>query len=81
MLENGEYPGGEHGIRDLTNGGYFMDWDSFNRFADSNDEYKDVMKAAIEEAQKLEEQIKDGSLEIPFNTDVPNWEKIKSSAE
>ena len=58
-----------------------MDWDSFNRFADSNDEYKDVMKAAIEEAQKLEEQIKDGSLKVPFNTDVPNWEKIKSSAE
>ena len=81
MLQNGEYPGGEHGIRDLTNGGYFMDWDSFNRFADSNDEYKDVMKAAIEEAQKLEEQIKDGSLKVPFNTDVPNWEKIKSSAE
>lgn len=23
MLENGEYPGGEHGIRDLTNGGCF----------------------------------------------------------
>ena len=39
------------------------------------------MKAAIEEAQKLEEQIKDGSLKVPFNTDVPNWEKIKSSAE
>ncbi|WP_243099467.1 MULTISPECIES: BMP family ABC transporter substrate-binding protein [Clostridia] len=81
MLKNGEYPGGEHGIRDLTNGGYFMDWDSFNRFADGNAEYKDVMKAAIEEAQKMEEQIKDGSLEVPFNTDVPNWDKIKASAE
>ncbi|EGB93942.1 putative basic membrane protein family protein [Clostridium sp. D5] len=81
MVLNDEFTGGEHGIRDLTNGGYFMDWDSFNRFADDNAEYKDVMKAAIEEAKKMEEQIKDGSLVIPFNTDVPNWDKIKASAE
>lgn len=81
MVLNDEFTGGEHGIRDLTNGGYFMDWDSFNRFADDNAEYKDVMKAAIEEAKKMEEQIKDGSLVIPFNTDVPNWDKIKASVE
>lgn len=81
MLEKGEYPGGEHGIRDLTNGGYFMDWDSFQRFADSNSEYKDAMTAAMEEAKKLEEQIKDGSLKVPFITDVPNWDTIKASAE
>ena len=30
---NDEFVGGEHGIRDLTNGGYFMDWGGFNRFA------------------------------------------------
>lgn len=79
MLINDEYPGGEHGIRDLTNGGYFMDWDSFNRFAEANEEYKDVMLTAIEEAKALEQQIVDGTLEVPYNTAVPNWETIKAA--
>lgn len=78
MMINDEFTGGNHGIRDLTNGGYFMDWDAFNRFAEDNEEYGETMKAAIEEAQELEEQIKDGSLEIPFDTEVPNWERIKN---
>lgn len=75
---NGEFPGGEHGIRDLTNGGYFMDWDSFNRFADANEEYGEIMKEAIAEAQELEQQIIDGTLEIPFDTEVPSWDRIKA---
>ena len=56
-----------------------MDWDSFNRFADANEEYSEVMKAAIADAQSLEEQIKDGSLEIPFDTEVPSWDRIKTT--
>lgn len=78
MLIDDEYPGGEHGIRDLTNGGYFMDWDSFNRFAEANEEYGETMKAAIAEAQELEKQIVDGKLEVPFDIEVPNWERIKA---
>lgn len=77
MIE-GEFPGGEHGIRDLTNGGYFMDWDSFNRFAEANEEYGDIMKEAIAEAQELEKQIVDGTLEVPFDTEVPSWDRIKA---
>lgn len=80
-LINEEYPGGEHGIRDLSNGGYFMDWDSFNRFADNNKEYAEVMKAAIEQAQELEKQIHDGTLKIEFDTEVPKWDRIKEEAE
>lgn len=79
MLINDNFEGGTHGIRDLTNGGYFMDWDAFNRFADANEEYSEVMKAAIADAQKLEEQIKDGSLEIPFDTEVPSWDRVKTT--
>lgn len=78
MLINDEYPGGEHGIRDLTNGGYFMDWDSFTRFADASKDYGETMKAAIAEAQELEKQIDDGSLEIPFDTETPSWDRIVS---
>lgn len=78
MLVNDKYTGGEHGIRDLTNGGYFMDWDSFNRFADGSDEYGETMKAAISEAQELEKKIVDGTLEVPYDTEVPNWDRIKA---
>ena len=72
MLINDNFEGGTHGIRDLTNGGYFMDWDAFNRFADANEEYSEVMKAAIADAQKLEEQIKEMFFggEISFNDEV-----------
>lgn len=81
MMINHNFSGGEHGIRDLSNGGYFMGWDDFNRFANDNPEYADTMKAAIEEAKKLEGKIKDGSLEVPFDADVPNWDKIKAAAK
>lgn len=79
MMIDDEFTGGEHGIRDLTNGGYFMDWDAFNRFADNNKEFGEVMKAAIAEAQELEEQITSGSLEIPFDTEVPSWDRVKKT--
>lgn len=78
MLVNGEFSGGEHGIRDLSNGGYFMDWDSFQRFADANSDYADVMNEAIEEAKELEKQIIDGTLEVEFDTEVPSWDRIKA---
>lgn len=81
MMVNNDFSGGVHGIRDLSNGGYFMDWDDFNRFAENNAEYTDTMKKAITEAKKLQDQIKSGSLKVPFNTDVPNWDKIKASAK
>lgn len=81
MLINHNFTGGVHGIRDLTNGGYFMDWNSFNRFAGKNTKYKETMKEAINEAKKMEQQMKDGSLKVPFDTEVPNWDKIKASAK
>ena len=73
MVVNGSFEGGKHGIRDLENGGYFMAWDTFERFASENTEYGEVLKKAIAEAKELEEKIKTGSLEIPFDTEVPNW--------
>jgi basic membrane lipoprotein Med (substrate-binding protein (PBP1-ABC) superfamily) len=32
-LVNGQFPGGEHGVRGLKNGGYAMHWDTYERFA------------------------------------------------
>ncbi|MDR1482772.1 MAG: BMP family ABC transporter substrate-binding protein [Synergistaceae bacterium] len=74
-LVDGNYTGG-HGIRDLSNGGYFMDWASYERFANSSKEHGEAFKPAIEEAKRLEKQITDGSLAIDFDTAVPNWGRI-----
>lgn len=76
-LANGTYPGGEHGIMDLANGGYFMDWSSYERFANNNALYGEALKAAIDEAKALETQMMDGSFVVEFDTEVPNWERIK----
>ncbi len=69
----GEFPGGEHGIRDLSNGGYFLDWATYERFAENNADFGEAMKTAIEEAKALEQDVQSGKVEVPFNTDVPNW--------
>lgn len=76
MAVEGNYPAGEHGIRDLTNGGYFIDWASYERFAEENAEYGPALAAAIEQAKAFEEQIISGELVIEFDTEVPNWDRI-----
>lgn len=76
MMVNGNFEGGQHGIRDLANGGYFMDWDSYDRFAEENAEHGEAFKAIIEEAKDVQKQIEDGAIEVPFNTEVADWSKI-----
>ena len=77
-IVNGTFEGGKHGIRGLDNGGYFIDWDTYTRFADGNADYGEAMKAAITEAKQLEQDIIAGKIEIPFNTDVPAWASHKA---
>lgn len=76
MAVEDSYPAGEHGIRDLTNGGYFIDWSSYERFAEENAEYGPALAAALEQAKAYEEQIISGELVIEFDTEVPNWDRI-----
>lgn len=73
MLVNDKFEGGTHGIRDLSNGGYYMDWETFERFAEKETDFQ----AAIDEAKELQKQIEDGSLEVPFNTEAPQWSNFK----
>ena len=41
---------------------------------DSDDRLKEAIEATRQlKKQELEEKIKTGSLEIPFDTEVPNW--------
>lgn len=75
----GEFSGGQHGIRDLSNGGYFIDWDSYTRFANENADFGSAMKDAIEKAKKVEADLIAGTLKVEYDTQAPNWDRIKSA--
>lgn len=78
MAVEGNFAGGEHGIMDLKNGGYFMDWASFERFATDNKDYGATLTEAIDEAKEMEKKIVDGSFIVEFDDKTPNWDRIKS---
>ena len=71
-LVNGSYPGGEHSIYGLAEGGYYMDWDSYERYAEANPDFSEV----IEAGKAVEEKIKSGEITVDYNTDEPNWSSI-----
>jgi basic membrane protein A len=71
-LVAGAYPGGEHGIQDLSNGGYFMDWPSYERYVQSNSSFAGI----VAKGKEVENQIKSGALKVAFDTEVPNWARI-----
>lgn len=75
---NGTFAGGEHGIEDLANGGYYMKWETYERFAAENVDFGEAYKTSIPEAKEMEQQILDGTLKIDFDTEVPNWNRIKA---
>ena len=78
MLVNGEFPGGTRGIRTLANGGYFMDWATYERFADANETFGATFREVIERAREIERQILDEEKVIPFDPEVPNWDRISA---
>ena len=71
-LVDGKYPGGEHSIYGLAQGGYVMDWASYQRFADKNSDFADCIKAGKE----IEEQIMSNKIIVDYNTADPNWDSI-----
>lgn len=76
----GKFPGGEQGVRDITNQGYYLDWEIYDSFAErtENQEYAEAFKAAIEVGKDLEKQINDGTLVIEFDPTAPDWNRIKA---
>lgn len=77
LVEN-NFPGGTQGVRDITNDGYFLDWPTYEAFAERNENYGEAFGKAIEEGKAIEAKIKSGELEIPYDPEVPNWKRIKS---
>lgn len=71
-LVEGSYPGGQHSIYGLAEGGYYINWESYDRFAAENADFAEV----IEKGKEVEEKIKAGEIEIPYDTDEPTWDAI-----
>lgn len=71
-LVNGSYPGGEHSIYGLAEGGYYMDWESYERFVETNPDFAEI----IEAGKAVEEKINSGEITVDYNTDEPNWSTI-----
>ena len=78
MLAEGRFPAGESAIRDLSNGGYYVAWDTFERFADCHPVFGQAMRDVLPRARELEAQIISGELVIEFNPNSPNWDAITS---
>lgn len=74
----GTYPGGEHGIMDLANGGYYMDWASYERFAASDSTFAAAYKDNLDEAKSMAEKIISGEMAIEFDTEFPNFDRVKN---
>lgn len=77
-LVEDDFPGGTQGVRDISNDGYFLDWPTYEAFAKRNADYGPDFAKAIEEGKAIEAKIKSGELVIPFDPEVPKWERIKS---
>lgn len=73
-LAEGNFKGGEHSIFGLAEGGYYIDWESYDRFAAENADFADV----IVKGKEVEEKIKAGEITVDYNTDEPNWDSIKA---
>ena len=74
----GTYPGGQHGIMDLANGGYFMDWASYERFAASSSTFAAAYKDNLPEAKTMTDKIISGEMKVDFDTEYPNFDRIKN---
>jgi len=71
-LSKGSYPGGEHSIYGLAEGGYVMEWDTYERYAETNPDFA----AVIEAGKEIEGKIMSGEITVDYNTDEPNWASI-----
>jgi len=70
-LAEDKYPGGEHGIMNLTNNGYFVPFDVLENFAVANPDYKDSMAEAIALAKDLSNKLASGEIVVDFITTLP----------
>lgn len=79
-LVKGTFPGGQQGIRDITNDGYYLYWEAYDTFSErtKNQEYAKVFAEAIIKGKEIEKQIMSGSLVVEFDPSAPDWNRISA---
>ena len=75
---DGNFPGGQQGIRDITNDGYYLYWEAYDSFPERTDnaEYAAAFKDAIAKGKEIEAKIKAGELVVEFDPIAPDWNRI-----
>ncbi|MBC8254111.1 MAG: BMP family ABC transporter substrate-binding protein [Ardenticatenia bacterium] len=71
LLAEGNYPAGEHGHMDLSNGGYFVPWDAIERFGQNSPDYADAAAAVLEAGKDLEAKLISGEVTAEWNPETP----------
>lgn len=79
-LVNDSFPGGEQGIRDITNDGYYLYWEAYDSFSERTDNtvYGEAFAEAVIKGKEIEQEIKDGTLVVEFDPTAPDWNRIKA---
>ena len=74
-LVNGNYPGGQRSIYGLAEGGYTMEWDTYERYAEVDPDFA----AVVEAGKEIEAKVIAGEITVDYNTDLPTWDAIKNA--
>jgi basic membrane protein A len=72
---------GKTGIMDMKNGTISFSKEVFEQFKGLNPDDTATVDEAVAKVDELTNAVMDGSLEIPFNTDTPEWSKIKAAVK
>jgi basic membrane protein A len=72
---------GTTGIMDMKNGTISFSKEVFEQFKGLNPDDAATVDEAMAKADELTEAVMNGSLEVPFNTDTPEWSKMKAAVQ
>lgn len=79
-VTKGEFKGGEQGVRDITNDGYYLAWEIYESFPERTDNavYREAFKQALVKGKEIEGKILAGELEVEFDPLPPDWSRISA---
>ena len=77
QLEEGNFPGGEHGYMNIASGTYFVDTALLDALAEKMPEKADKFQAAKEAGEAAMAGIKDGSIQVVHDIELPDLDRVK----
>ena len=77
QLVEGNFPGGEHGYMNIASGTYFVDTALLDALAEKMPEKADKFQAAKEAGEAAMAGIKDGSIQVVHDIELPDLDRVK----